>query len=196
MRPILVLAGSNRSGSYNGRLAAIAAKEIAVAGAAVKQIALVDYPLPIYDADMETERGVPENALSLARLVGSHDGIFIASPEYNASITPLLKNTLDWISRAKLGDAPSAAVFKRPVFALGSASPGQFGGVRGLIALRQVLAVGLGALVLPEQISVPHAAKAFDDHGEFVDVRLRGLMRSVAGRLVEAAEMFADRSRR
>ncbi len=195
MRPILVLAGSNRSGSYNSRLAAVAAKEFAVAGAAVKRISLVDTPLPIYDADLEAERGVPENALLLARLIAAHDGVFIASPEYNASITPLLKNALDWISRARLGDEPSAAVFKRPVFAIGSASPGRYGGMRGLIALRQVLAVGLGALVLAEQISVPHAAKAFDDHGELADVRLRGLMRSIAGRLVEAVENFADRSR-
>src|SRR5436190_7552985 len=94
---ILVFAGSIRAGSFNARLAALAAKELALAGAEVTHISLQDYPMPIYDGDLETKSGAPENAIKLKRTMMAHQGVFIASPEYNASIAPLLKNTLDWI---------------------------------------------------------------------------------------------------
>src|SRR6187401_3799495 len=100
---ILVFAGSIRTGSFNARLAAIAAKEIALAGAEVTRISLADYPMPIYDGDLEAASGPPENAIKLKRMMMAHPGVFIASPEYNASVTPLLKNTLDWISRVRDG---------------------------------------------------------------------------------------------
>src|ERR1700730_7798696 len=95
---ILVFAGSIRTGSMNARLAALAAKEFGRAGAAVTRISLLDYAMPLYDGDLEARSGPPENAVKLKRMVGDHQGVFIASPEYNASLTPLLKNTIDWIS--------------------------------------------------------------------------------------------------
>src|SRR5687768_10636828 len=100
---ILVFAGSIRSGAFSGRLAAVAAKELALLDAAVTLISLAEYPLPIYDADLETSKGVPENALKLARLIAAQSGVFIATPEYNHSLPPLLKNAIDWVSRPKTG---------------------------------------------------------------------------------------------
>lgn len=163
---ILVFAGSTRSGSYNGRLAGHMMKRLALAEAEVNLISLADYPLPIFDADLEKEKGAPENSLRLKRLFQHHDGVFIASPEYNTSLTPLLKNTIDWVSRLSDDGEPPSAAFKNRVFALGAASPGQFGGMRGLIGLRAILEIGLGALVIPEMVSVPKAREAFDENGE------------------------------
>src|SRR6187551_2526077 len=147
---ILVFAGSTRTGSFNARLAALAAKELALAGADVTRISLVDYPMPLYDADTEAQSGQPENALKLKRMMMTHQGAFIASPEYNASVTPLLKNTIDWVSRVRERGEPPLTVFKNRPFALGGASDSPYGAVRSLMALRQVLELGCGALVLPE----------------------------------------------
>ncbi len=189
---ILVFAGSNRSGSFNVRLAGMAMKELAQADAEVTRISLADYPLPLYDADFEAAKGVPDNAVALKRQFQAHSGVFIASPEYNASITPLLKNTLDWISRvAERGEARNAA-FKNRVFTVGSASPGQFGGMRGLMTLRTVLEVGLGALVLPEQVCVPNAGDAFAEDGSLRDERVATALRNQARRLVREASAYAD----
>jgi NAD(P)H-dependent FMN reductase len=106
---ILVTAGSIRTGSFNARLAAAATKELSLLDAEVTRISLADYPMPIYDGDLEAKSGQPENALKLKRHFMTHQGIFIASPEYNASVTPLLKNTLDWISRVReQGEQPLA----------------------------------------------------------------------------------------
>lgn len=159
---LLVIPGSLRAGSHNVRLAAAMTRELVLAGADVTRISLADYPLPVYDAGVET-RGVPEAAQNLKRLIGSHHGIFLATPEYNASVTPLMKNTIDWVSRVReRGEAP-LSVFRRRVFALGAASPGRFGGMRSLLAMRQVLEIGCGAMVLPAQVSVPFAENAFDE---------------------------------
>ena len=114
------------------------AKELALADAEVTRISLVDYPLPLYDGDVEAKSGPPQNAVLLKRMLCAHHGVFIVTPEYNASVPPLVKNAIDWISRVReRGEAP-LAVFKRRAFALGSASPGGFGGMRSLLALRQV----------------------------------------------------------
>jgi chromate reductase len=123
--------------------------------------------LPIYDGDLEEADGVPDNAEKLKTLFADHDGILIACPEYNAGITPLLKNALDWISRVKgPGDA-----YRGKVFALGAASPGGFGGMRGLIGMRTILEVGLGAMVLPQMVSVAKASAAFNERGDLTDER-------------------------
>jgi NAD(P)H-dependent FMN reductase len=177
---ILVIPGSLRIGSHNVRLAAAVTRELALAHADVTRISLADYPLPIYGAHIEADR-VPEEAHNLKRLIGSHHGIFLAGPEYNASVTPLLKNAIDWVSRAReRGEAP-LAVFRRRVFALGAASNGRFGGMRSLLAMRQVLEIGCGAMVLPAQISVPFAEQAFDEMDQFKSEqdaeRLRGFVR-------------------
>jgi chromate reductase len=187
---ILVVPGSLRSGSHNVRLAALATKELTLAEAAVTRISLADYPLPLYDADLAQDKGQPANAVKLKRLVCAHQGVFIASPEYNASLTPLLKNALDWISGVREPGEPQLAAYQNRVFALGAASPGRSGGMQSLIALRQVLAVGCRALVLPEQITIPHADGAFDDMDQLIDVRSATQLRTVLRRLIEYARMM------
>jgi len=188
---ILVIPGSLRTGSHNARLAALAAKELTLAEAEVTRISLEDFPLPIYDADLEAKSGPPANARRLKQMVEAHQGVFIVGPEYNASITPLVKNTIDWISRVRDdGEAP-LAVFKRRVFALGAASPGRFGGMRSLMATRQVLEIGCGALVIPEQIAVTNAAAAFDDLDNLKDAQLASQLRTVVHRLIEVVRQVA-----
>jgi chromate reductase, NAD(P)H dehydrogenase (quinone) len=188
---ILVFAGSIRSGSHNARLAALAAKELALAGADVSHISLQDYPLPIYNGDDEVDTGVPAPARNLKRMMAGHQGVFIASPEYNASIAPLLKNTIDWISRVRERGEPPLAVFKDRAFALGGASDGVFGALRSLMALRQVLELGCGALVLPEQITVFRASEAFDEMDNLKEERAAASLKRVVARLADAAREMA-----
>jgi chromate reductase, NAD(P)H dehydrogenase (quinone) len=188
---ILAFAGSIRTRSLNARLAALAAKEFARADADVTLISLADYPLPLYDGDLEIESGPPENAVKLKRMFSLHRGVFIASPEYNASITPLLKNAIDWVSRVREGKEPPLAAFKGRAFALGAASNGTYGGMRSLLALRHVLELGCGALVIPEQIAVREASRAFDHMDELEDERAKHLLQTLVHRLVELARRLA-----
>jgi NAD(P)H-dependent FMN reductase len=190
---ILVIPGSLRPTSQNARLAALAAKEFALAGADVTRISLADYPLPFVDADLAG--GIPHHALQLKRLVSTHQGVFITSPEYSASVTPLLKNAIDWISRVRDGNEPTYAAFKNRVFAIGSASPGAAGGLRSLMALRQILELGCGALVLPEQITVPRPDQAFDEMDNLKDEKLAASLKSIVRRLIELAGLVAPDGR-
>jgi chromate reductase, NAD(P)H dehydrogenase (quinone) len=190
---ILVIPGSLRAASYNGRLAALATKALTLADADVTRISLLDYPLPIYDADLAEKSGPPQNALRLKRLISAHHGVFIASPEYNASLTPLLKNMIDWISVVREGGEPQLAAYQNRVFALGGASPGRSGAMQSLLALRQVLAVGCRAFVIAEQVSVPNAAHAFDDMDELRDVRAAGELKIVVRKLIDAAKLLMGR---
>jgi chromate reductase len=190
---ILVIPGSLRAASYNGRLAALATKALTLADADVTRISLLDYPLPIYDADLAEKSGPPQNALRLKRLISAHHGVFIASPEYNASLTPLLKNMIDWISVVREGGEPQLAAYQNRVFALGGASPGRSGAMQSLLALRQVLAVGCRASVIAEQVSVPNAAHAFDDMDELRDVRAAGELKIVVRKLIDAAKLLMGR---
>ena len=187
---ILVMAGSLRSGSHNARLAALAAKELALAEADVTRISLADYPLPLFDADFAADAGLPRNAVQLKHMLAAHQGVFIASPEYSASVTPLLKNAIDWISRVRDPGEPTYAAFKGRVFAIGAASPGAAGGLRSLMALRQILELGCGALVIPEQITVAHPDQAFDERDSLKDERLAAALKALARRLVEIADMM------
>jgi chromate reductase len=182
---ILVIPGSPRIASYNGRLAALAAKELALADADVTRISLVDYPLPLFDAEMTAEAATPQNAVLLRRMLEAHQGVFMTSPEYSASVTPLLKNTIDWLSRPRARGEPAYEVFKDRVFAIGAASTGADGGVRSLMALRQILELGCGALVIPEQISVTNAGEAFDEMDGLKDPNLAASLRALARRLVD-----------
>lgn len=179
---VLVFAGSIRTGSLNARLAAAAARQIALAGAHVDLVSLADYPLPIYDGDLEAEKGLPDNAVKLKRQIGEHDGLFIATPEYNASLPPLLKNAIDWTSRPQPG-APQP--YKGRPVALGAASDGALGGYRALIALRQSLELGLSALVMPEMVSVPGASKAFGEDGDLAAERPAAMLKACAEALVQ-----------
>lgn len=187
---ILVIPGSLRAKSYNARLAALVAKELTLADAEVTRISLADYPLPLYDADTADRAGPPHHARKLKQLVSAHQGVFIASPEYNASITPLLKNALDWVSAVREpGEAPLAA-YQHRVFAIGGASPGRSGAVQSLLALRQVLSAGCRALVIAEQVSVPNAEQAFDDMDALRDSRAASDLKMVVRKLVDTAALF------
>jgi chromate reductase, NAD(P)H dehydrogenase (quinone) len=190
---ILVFPGSLRAKSYNVRLAALASKELTLADADVTRISLLDYPLPIYDADTAEKSGPPENAVRLKQLMSAHQGVFIASPEYNASITPLMKNTIDWISAVRERGEPALAAYQNRVFAIGGASPGRSGARHSLLALRQILAVGCRALVVAEQVSVPNAADAFDEMDQLRDARLAGELKIVVRKLVELAGLVAGK---
>lgn len=164
---ILAFAGASRSGSYNKKLVKIAAEGAREAGAEVTLIDLRDYPLPLFDGDLETEQGLPENGRTLKDLFIAHDGLMIASPEYNHTMTGVLKNTIDWISRPVKGQPPYEA-FLGKAAVLMSTSPGQFGGARSLIALRALLST-VQVLVLPEQVSVVKASKAFGEDDLLID---------------------------
>jgi chromate reductase, NAD(P)H dehydrogenase (quinone) len=134
--------------------------------------------------------GPPTAALKLRQTLIAHRGVFITSPEYSASVTPLLKNAIDWVSRVRERGEPTDAAFKGRVFALGSATSGGGGGIRSLMALRQILELGCGALVIPEQVSVPRAELAFDDNDNFKDDALAAALRASMRRLVELAGMM------
>jgi len=182
---ILVIPGSIRSKSHNARLAALAAKELTMADAEVSRISLLDYPLPLYDADQDMISGPPANATKLKKMMMAHHGVFIASPEYNASISPLLKNMIDWVSRVRERGEPPYAAFKGRVFALAAASTDAFGGLRGLLTLRQILELGCGALVIPEQLAVGNAEYAFDEMDNLKDARSADALKVLARRPIE-----------
>jgi len=188
---ILVIPGSIRNRSHNARLAALAAKELTLADADVSMISLFDYPMPIYDADHDVVAGPPPNAVKLKKMIAAHRGVFIACPEYNASIPPLVKNMIDWVSRVRERGDPPYAAFRGRAFALGAASPDVLGGARGLLALRQVLELGCGALVLPEQVVVPSAENAFDELDNLKDARHATALKELARRLVEMAQRLS-----
>ena len=187
---ILVLPGSTRTGSYNVKLAALAAKELTLIDADVTRISLADYSLPLYEGDIESKGGPPANAVKLKQMIMAHHGVFIASPEYSASVTPQLKNTIDWVSRVREHGDPTYAAFKGRVFAISSASLDPAGGLRSLMALRQILELGCGALVIPEQIAIPQADNAFDDVDNIIDTRTANLFRALLARLVDMARLM------
>ena len=191
---ILVIPGSLRTGSHNARLAALAAKELVLADAEVTEISLQDYPLPLFDADTLATDGLPHHAMQLQRMMSAHQGVFITSPEYSASVTPLVKNTIDWMSRGRSRGESNYAAFKDRVFAIGAASAGAGGGMRSLMALRHILELGCGAMVIPEQISVANAADAFDDMDNLKDDRAAAALKSLARRMVEVTRALARES--
>ena len=187
---ILVVPGSTRVGSHNVKLAALAVKELTLNDVEVTRISLGDYELPIYEAGIETKSGPPANALKLKQMFMAHQGVFIASPEYSASVAPMLKNALDWVSRVRERGDPTYAAFKNRVFAIGSASPHALGGARSLMALRQILELGCGALVIPEQVTIAHAEQAFDAMDNLADTGAANLLRAQLDRLVEMAQLM------
>jgi NAD(P)H-dependent FMN reductase len=187
---LLFIAGSAREASFNKKLARLGAEIANANGIAATFADLGDYPMPIYDGDLESREGPPENARKLKALMQVHAGIFLASPEYNAGITPLLKNALDWVSRIRdEGEAP-LQVYKTRVFAISGASPGRFGAMRSLIALRQSLTLGMGALVLPEQVTIANATEAFDEQGHLKDKVQQDLLKALIQKLARAAKIL------
>lgn len=167
---VLAFAGSLRRDSYNKKLVRLAAEGARDAGAEVTYLDLRDYPLPIYDGDLEASDGLPKNARLLKELFLDHQGLLIASPEYNSSISAVLKNTIDWVSRPQAGEPPLVH-FKGKVAGLMSASPGALGGLRGLVTVRSILS-NIHVLVLPDQLSVGKAHELFDAAGQLTDPAL------------------------
>ncbi|MBX3717438.1 MAG: NAD(P)H-dependent oxidoreductase [Burkholderiales bacterium] len=189
MARILVFAGSARRDSLNKKLAREAARFAREAGAEATFVDLDDYPIPLYHGDLEAAEGMPENARKLRALFLAHDALLVASPENNSSVTALLKNTIDWLSRdlgEGRGDDSGLAPWRGKVAGLMAASPGAFGGVRGLPHLRQVLAT-LGVTVLGTQVAVPRAHEAFGPDGRIADERVAKSVRALAEAVVQAA---------
>ena len=131
---ILVIPGSLRTGSLNARLTAAAAHEFALAGVEVTRISLGDFPLPIYDGDLQTKSGVPKNAVNLKRMMATHHGVLIVTPEYNSSVPALVKNAIDWVTRVHDAHETRGQVFRERPFAIAAASENRLGGIRALAA--------------------------------------------------------------
>jgi len=180
---ILAFAGSTRMDSYNKKLARIAVKAAEECGAEVTLVDLKELPMPLFDEDLEREAGMPESAAKLKALMVEHDGFLIASPEYNSSITAVLKNAIDWVSRP-VPNEPSLLAFKGKTAVLMSASPGNLGGLRGLVHLRAILG-NIGMIVLPDQIAVPKAYEAFDNDGTLKDAKQQASVQDLGKKLVE-----------
>ena len=186
---ILAFAGSARTDSYNHRLVQVAADGARAAGADVTVLNLKDFPLPIFDEDVERE-ATPENAAKLKQLFLDHDGLLISSPEYNSSITPLLKNTIDWVSRPVEGE-PRLAAYRGKVAALMAASPGGLGGLRGLVHVRSILS-NIGVIVLPDQLAVSGVFDAFDDDGQLKDEKQQERVQNLGKSLAATINKLAD----
>ena len=178
---ILAFAGSTRRESFNNQLVRIAETGAKDAGALVTHVDLRDYRLPLFDQDEEAASGKPAHAEALKQLMVRHDAFLVAAPEYNSSITGVLKNAIDWVSRPDDGEAPLAA-FRGKIVTLMSASPGGFGGLRGLVHVRSILG-NLGCIVLPDQVALANAHQAFADAAlvdEWQQSRIVGLGRTLA----------------
>jgi NAD(P)H-dependent FMN reductase len=185
---ILLLAGSVRSGSFNVSLRDAANKAFAEAGAETTIVSLADYPLPIVDEDLKNDKGIPANSVKLARQFAAHDAVFIASPEYNSSIPPLLKNTIDWLSLTR-DEKP----FDGLTVAIGGATNGILGTTRMLPHLRSVL-MNVGCQIITEQVTINRAASAFGDDGMPIDERQQAMLKSCVRALLERATPGRGRS--
>lgn len=181
---ILVFAGSTRTGSFNKKLAKIAAHALEKAGANVTYIDLKDYPLPLYDGDLEEQHGLPEKAKALKSLFLANNAILISSPEYNSGPSAVLKNVIDWISRQESKDEPSLAAFQGKYAALISASPGAWGGLRGLVHVKMILG-NIGVTVLPKQFCLAKAHEAFDKDNNLLDKNAQKSIEDIAKDLVD-----------
>jgi chromate reductase len=188
---LLFFAGSTRKGSYNKKLARLARQIASANGIEGVFVDLKDYPMPLYNGDLEAEQGPPLKAQEFKALLGEYQGVFIASPEYNSSITPLLKNTLDWVTRVRAKGETGLEVYKTRVLAISGASPGYYGAMRSLLHLRQILEVGIGATVIPQQLALPRATDAFEEDGSLKDKAQQNMLKGVVEALAVAAKKFA-----
>ena len=180
---ILAFAGSTRSGSFNKKLIKAAARGAESAGAQVTLIDLRDLKLPLYDGDDEAQNGLPEGALKLKALMKAHDGFLISAPEYNSSISAVLKNAIDWASRPA-PDEKTLEPFEGKVAALVSASPGALGGLRGLVTVRSILG-NLSVVVLPQQFALSKAHEAFNEDGSMKDAKQQARAEGIGAGLVK-----------
>ncbi|MDP1881228.1 MAG: NAD(P)H-dependent oxidoreductase, partial [Parachlamydiaceae bacterium] len=168
---VLAFAGSTRENSSNIQLVTEAAEIAKQMGAKVTVVNLKDFPMPFYDADLEAKEQLPPKAKELRQLMIQNDVIFIASPEYNSSVSGILKNTIDWLSRNEKGEG-SREAFKGKKFMIMSASPGSTGGARGLVHLEAIIS-NIGGEVIPLKISVKNSYEAFDEKGQLKDSEVR-----------------------
>lgn len=182
MSKILAFSGSSRKGSFNQKLLTIAVSGAQEASAEVTLINLADFPMPLFDQDLEADEGMPENARRFKKLLMEHDAFIIASPEYNSAFSPLLKNVIDWASRAESTDEPPLVAYRGKTAAILAASPGGLGGLRGLVFLRMLLA-NIGITVLPEQQAIPQAFKAFNEDGSLIDESKQNAVMSLGRKL-------------
>ncbi|MEB3287948.1 MAG: NAD(P)H-dependent oxidoreductase [Vampirovibrionales bacterium] len=187
---VLVFAGSARKASLNKKLARLAAESLQQQGVEATFIDLADFEMPIYDGDWEDTNGLPENAKKLKKLFLEHQGLLIAAPEYNSSMTPLLKNTLDWVSRTETDDEPSLSAYRGKVAALVATSPGGFGGLRGLIPLRMMLE-NIQVMVIPQQLAVAKGFEAFDASGALANPGVKQQLDSVTASLAAVLKKLA-----
>lgn len=182
---VLALAGSARKDSFNKKLVQVALTGAKAKGAQVTFVDLADYPLPIFDEDLEARDGLPENARKLKDLFKSHHGLLISSPEYNSSVSALLKNTIDWLSRPT-GDARPLEAFGGKVAGLMAASPGNLGGLRGLVHLRAILG-NIQVLVVPDQFALIRAHEAFDASGKLKDAKQQETVEAIGAKVATIA---------
>lgn len=178
---LLVIPGSTRIGSVNDKLANLFVSELNEHDLVAEKISLNDYPLPVLDTDID----VPQEAIDLANRFAEVDGLVFVSPEYNASITPLLKNAIDWVSISGVGKGNGYGPYVDKVCLLAAASPGEIGGLRGLYHLRAVL-MNVGAEIITPQVCVGRAEEAFDENGQLRNERLQGFMKTALSELVIA----------
>ncbi|MBX3404640.1 MAG: NAD(P)H-dependent oxidoreductase [Phycisphaeraceae bacterium] len=182
---ILAFAGSLRRDSYNKKMVAVAAHGARAAGAEVTILDLASIPLPVFDEDLEARDGLPANGRKLKDLLIASQGLLIASPEYNSSMSAALKNVIDWASRPAQGEAPLAA-FANKVVGVMSASPGALGGLRGLVHLRAVLG-NIHSIVLPDQFALTMAHEAFNPDGSMKDPKKQQTVEGIGRRVAEVA---------
>ena len=180
---ILAFAGSARTDSFNKKVVNTAAQGARDAGAEVTVVDLRDFSMPLYDGDLEAREGLPEVVVRFKALMMAHQGLLIAAPEYNSSITPLLKNTIDWASRPAPGES-SLACYTNKTAVLMSASPGALGGLRGLVTVRSILG-NLKVLVLPEQVAVSKAHESFAEDGSWRDEKQKTSIEQLGVRLTQ-----------
>jgi NAD(P)H-dependent FMN reductase len=186
---VLVFAGSTRTASYNKKLARLAADAARAAGAEVTLVDLREFAIPLYDGDLEDAQGLPEGAKRFKNLMRAHDGFIISSPEYNSSISGVLKNAIDWASREESDDEPPLVAYRGKVALLLSASPGQLGGLRALVHVRAILG-NIGTLVLPDQLSISTAHEAFDQDGQLKDPKKAKRVKELAEGLVSFLKKY------
>jgi chromate reductase len=184
MVKVLVLPGSARRESFNKKLAAVAAKLLAEAGAGVDLVDPAEIRMPLFDQDLEEAEGMPAPAKALKEKFLANDAILFVSPEYNSSITPLMKNMIDWVSRTETDGEPALSAYRGKVAGLISASPGALGGLRGLVHLRSILG-NIGVTVIPKQFSLGSASSKFADDGSLKDSGELKSVKSVVEALVE-----------
>ena len=190
MTSIAVIVGSIREGSYNRALGELAAASLEAQGASVTRVDLAAFDLPLYSAALEAD-AFPPDAQRLKALFAAQDGLLFVSPEYNGSLPPLLKNAIDWASRPT-GDESLVALtaYRGKAAAVMSASISPFGGLRGLMHLRQILST-IQMLVIPEQVVVPAAHAAFAEDGSLKEPLPASLVEMTAGRLIAVAKALA-----